>query len=450
MHRTHTTDVAGLIDDSPERGRFRLHRDVYLDPGVFARERERVFCQSWVYVGHVSQLRDTHASLSVRIADVPLVVMRDASGTLGCFHNRCRHKGMLLCLPGQGNRRFHACPYHAWVFDSGGRNVAIKDDRDAAYGEGFATLCHDLEPVAAFAEYRGFLFASLSSPPCTLDQYLGDARVFIDLIVDQSPDGVELVPGAVTYTFGANWKHQIENSIDAYHFTATHPSYLRLLDRRAQAPARSDVAAAVWQGDGGREVEQAMGAFGLRHGHALVWTDSPIERHPLYEGREALRERVGDVRLRWMFRTRQFNVFPNLQLASNAALQMRVIRPIAVDLTEITAYCVAPVGETAEQRRRRLRQYEDFFNPSGLATPDDTVMFEGLQAGLAAGADPWLQAGARGLGLAHAGPDEHARELGISPVQSVAGSFAMADESILRPIYRAWAERLGGAGGGDA
>ena len=31
MHRTHTTDVAGLIDDRPEQGRFRLHRDVYLD-----------------------------------------------------------------------------------------------------------------------------------------------------------------------------------------------------------------------------------------------------------------------------------------------------------------------------------------------------------------------------------------------------------------------------------
>lgn len=437
-------EVRSLIDDRPRDGAFRIHRDAYLDPSVFALERERLFAGGWVYVGHESQVRAPHDHLAVSLADVPVVVMRDGDGRLGCFHNRCRHKGMLVCLPGRGNRRFHACPYHAWVVDSGGRNVSIKDDEQAAYGADFGSRCHGLEPVAAFGNYRGFLFASLSATTRTLDEYLGDARVFIDLIVDQSPDGVELVPGGVTYTFAANWKHQIENSIDAYHFTSTHPSYLRLLDRRARAPQRTDVTAAVWQGDGGREVEQSMGAFGLRNGHALVWTDSPAERHPLYAGRDAVRERVGETRLRWMFRTRQFNVFPNLQLASNAALQMRVIRPLAVDLTEVSAWCVAPVGEPREARRRRLRQYEDFFNPSGLATPDDTVMYEGLQAGLAAGSDPWSQAGARGLAHALEGADEHARELGIDPLQSVHGPFAMADESILRPIYRNWVERLSG------
>ncbi|MEZ5658884.1 MAG: SRPBCC family protein [Burkholderiaceae bacterium] len=434
--------VSSLLDDRPEEGCFRLHRDIYLDPRVFELERSRLFARGWVYVGHVSQVREPGDFLSLGIAQVPLVLMRDAAGRLGCYHNRCRHKGMLMCLPGQGNRRFHACPYHAWVYDSGGRNVAIKDQAQADYGAAFEGQDHGLEPVAAFGEYRGFLFASLAPPALSLDEHLGDARVFLDLIVDQSPDGVELVPGAVTYTVAANWKHQIENSLDAYHFTSTHPSYLRLLERRAQGPKRADAAPALWQGDGGREVEQAMGGFGLRHGHALVWTDSPIERHPLYAGRDALIARVGALRAQWMFRTRQFNVFPNLQLASNASLQMRVIRPLAVDLTEITAYCVAPVGESRDQRRQRLRQYEDFFNPSGLATPDDTVMYEGLQRGLAAGADPWSQAGARGLARAHPGPDDQAAALGIDPLQSVQGPFAMADESILRPIYRHWAETL--------
>lgn len=431
-----------LIDDRPQDGVFRVHRDAYRDPAVFARERDALFAGGWVYVGHDSQLAGPHAYLATEIAGQAVVVMRDGDGRLGAFHNRCRHKAVELCLPGAGRRRHHACPYHAWVYDSGGRNVAIKDHGAACYGAGFTDQPHGLEPLARFGEYRGFLFASLSPTDRTLDEHLGDARLFIDLIVDQSPDGVELVPGAVTYTFAANWKHQLENSVDAYHFTSTHPSYLRLLDKRAQQPARSDVAAAVWQGDGGREVEQAMGAFGFEQGHALVWTDSPIERHPLYPRREALAARVGVVRADWMFKTRQFNLFPNLQLASNAALQMRVIRPLAPDLTEITAWCVAPRGESAEQRRRRVRQYEDFFNPSGLATPDDTVMYESAQRGLAGAGDPWLQAGARGLARVLGGPDDYARLLGISPAQSVNGPFAMADESILRAIYRAWARRL--------
>ena len=64
-------------------------------------------------------------------------------------------------------------------------------------------------------------------------------------------------------------------------------------------------------------------------------TTSPPERHPLYAQREALGRRVGAERASWMLRTRQLDVFPNLQIGSSAAIQMRVIRPLAPDLTEV-------------------------------------------------------------------------------------------------------------------
>ena len=53
--------------------------------------------------------------------------------------------------------------------------------------------------------------------------------------------------------------------------------------------------------------------------------------------------------------------------------QIRHFRPIAPDKTEVTIYCIAPKGESAEARRMRIRNYEDFFNPTGMATPDDTI-----------------------------------------------------------------------------
>lgn len=49
--------------------------------------------------------------------------------------------------------------------------------------------------------------------------------------------------------------------------------------------------------------------------------------------------------------------------------QIRVLRPISVNKTEITIYCWAPKGEPAEVRAKRIRQYEDFFNVSGMGTP---------------------------------------------------------------------------------
>jgi len=160
---------------------------------------------------------------------------------------------------------------------------------------------------------------SRASPPTSSrSRSISATRALLDLAVDQSPGGLELVPGVVRYTYRGNWKLQLENSLDAYHFTSTHPSYLRLLERRSTQSERSDVPKAIWQSE--RNDEERMGSFGLRNGHAMVWTTSPVEHHPLYAGREALVARVGAVRADWMMRTRQLNVFPNLQIASNAAL----------------------------------------------------------------------------------------------------------------------------------
>jgi benzoate/toluate 1,2-dioxygenase subunit alpha len=431
-----------LIHRHPETGAFRIHRDAFRDPAVFDLERRHLFEGGWVYAGHASQLPDPHDYLCTTIGRVPVVIMRDGAGALECFINSCRHKGALVCHHERGNKRAHVCRYHSWSYDSGGRNIAIKAREAGAYPPAFDDENHDLERVGAFGEYRGFLFASLAGGVPSLEEHLGDARVFLDMVVDQSPDGIELVPGAVTYTFRANWKLQLENSLDAYHLTSVHPSYFRLLDRRARVPGRTDVAAAVWQGDAGQVVEEEMGSFGFPQGHALVWTRTPVERHPLYPGLSALRHRVGPVRADWMLRTRQFNLFPNLQIASNAALQMRVVRPLAVDLTEIRSFCLAPKGETAELRRKRIRQYEDFFNPSGLATPDDTVTFEDSQRGFASGAIEWQQGSVRGSGLAQAGADEHARELGIAPSASMHGPFSVADETVYQSMFSAWQRRL--------
>ena len=73
-----------------------------------------------------------------------------------------------------------------------------------------------------------------------------------------------------------------------------------------------------------------------------------------------------------MYYTRNALFFPNMQLLENQSLQVRVNRPLSASETEITTYCIAPKGESRAARTLRIRQYEEFYNPSGLATPDDT------------------------------------------------------------------------------
>ncbi|SQC40969.1 2-chlorobenzoate 1,2-dioxygenase, alpha subunit [Klebsiella pneumoniae] len=57
---------------------------------------------------------------------------------------------------------------------------------------------------------------------------------------------------------------------------------------------------------------------------------------------------------------------PNVYLMDQFSTQIRVIRPIAVDKTEVTIWCFAPKGESDQARALRIRQYEDFFNVSGM------------------------------------------------------------------------------------
>jgi benzoate/toluate 1,2-dioxygenase alpha subunit len=92
-------------------------------------------------------------------------------------------------------------------------------------------------------------------------------------------------------------------------------------------------------------------------------------------------------------------MFPNFLANELASTYIRTYRPLSVDATEISSWCLAPVGEADDLRAARLRKFEDFFMPTGMSTPDDIAVFESAQRG----------------NMAAAG---HANELIISPMKS--------------------------------
>src|SRR5258708_19907702 len=103
---------------------------------------------------------------------------------------------------------------------------------------------------------------------------------------------------------------------------------------------------------------------------------------------------------------------------------MRVARPISVDLPEMVSYCLGAIGESKQQRSLRLREFEDFFNASGLATPDDSLMYERCQDGLTnAGGPAWLQGYARGMRDLKPGGNEWTAEIRPPPPQRSIGTF---------------------------
>ena len=427
-----------LIDDI-DNAQFQVHRDLYRDPQLFELELQHVFESNWVFLAHETQIPEPHDYLNIHIARQPVLISRDGKGQLGAFLNICPHKAALVCQNESGNKKFHVCPYHGWTFDSAGDIKLIKDQQQGGYSQGFDDQAHGLTKIAHFENYRGFLFGSLNPDVESLVDYLDGIRFFLDMIVDQSTDGAEVIPGRSYYTFDANWKMQLENCVDAYHLTSTHPSFMTITASRASGDGEFrniDIASFV-------QSDVAAGNYTFRNGHNAIWIDGNPEVKPLYAKYDELVERVGEVKANLMMRTVNFTVFPNLQFSVNACIQMRVMRPLAVDKTEMRSFCVGPKGESKEMRKQRIHQFEDFFNPTGLATPDDSKVYESVQYGLAArSANSIGQGHERGIGNVINGPDEYARKLGINPATSSSGTSELQDETVFHASYRELVKRL--------
>ena len=289
-----------------------------------------------------------------------------------------------------------------------------------------------------FESYRGFLFGSLNDDVAPLKDFLGEAAKIIDMIVDQSADGLEVLKGASTYTFNGNWKLQAENGADGYHVSAVHWNYAATTNHRKEQQAiREDNIKAM---DAGKWGKQGGGFYSFDHGHMLLWTKwaNPQDR-PNFPRHQEFSDKFSKPIADWMIeRSRNLCLYPNVYLMDQFGSQIRVLRPLAVDKTEVTIYCIAPKGESAEARSRRIRQYEDFFNVSGMATPDDLEEFRACQEGFAAKTIEWNDM-CRGSEHWIDGADDAAKEIGLKPVLS---GLKTEDEGLYTVQHRYWLETM--------
>ncbi|MBC5763033.1 aromatic ring-hydroxylating oxygenase subunit alpha [Ramlibacter albus] len=416
-------------------GLARLDRKVYTDPAIFELEMERLWHRNWLYVAHESQLPNARDYVTAHIGRQPVILMRDEGGQLRGFLNACSHRGALLLAEPSGTVRNIVCPYHAWSFNTRGELLGITAEKLGAYPPSHHKEALGLQAVPRVEAYKGLIFASLDPDVMPLREHLGDAAVAIDLLMDQSPAGWEVLKGRSTYTYEGNWKLQAENAVDGYHAPVVHGNFSATIDNRKKSnSAGGQVTSMAVRHDAAK---MAGGYFDFGRGHVMIWRDwdNPEDRFN-YDQLPDFEARMGATRAKWAVgRLRNLLIFPNLMIMDQMSTQLRTLRPVTVDHTEVTGLAIAPKGESGADRRKRLRFYEDFFNPSGMATPDDLELFNRSQrafhARAAASSD--LSRGARHQVQ---GANSFARELGIEPVSS--GSW-IHDEGIYVGMYRAWA-----------
>ncbi len=429
--------IRNAIEVNPELGHFRGDRSAFTDEELFELEMKYIFEGNWVFLAHESQVENPGDYFTLTIGRQPVVITRTADGELKAILNTCTHRGATLCRKKRGNRTSFTCPFHGWTFRNDGKLLRARDQKKGGYPETFSTEgSHDLHHLPKFENYRGFLFGSLNADVVPLEEYLGESRHIIDSIVEQSPEGLEVLRGTSSYTYEGNWKLTAENGADGYHVGTVHWNYLSTMGQRNYDKGGTQaVDASGWSGAGG--------FYSFENGHMLLWTrvKNP-EVRPIYRQLGALTERVGEDRADFIVNvTRNLCLYPNVYLMDQFSTQIRVLRPISVDKTEVTIFCWAPKGEPAEERAKRIRQYEDFFNVSGMGTPDDLEEFRACQEGYNASNVKWND---MSRGAAHwiEGADEAAKRAGFEPVLSGA---LPEDEGLYIKHHEHWVNEMLGA-----
>ncbi len=402
--------LADLVQDRPEAGRFRVHRSALTSPEVFALEQRRIFERGWLYVGHESEIPRPGDYRRRTVAGRPLVFLRGSDSQVRVLFNTCTHRGALVCRRDEGNAEVFQCFYHAWTFNNRGELIGTPDPD--GYPPGFDRAERALQPPPRVDAYRGLYFISLDRAAPPLADYLGPARELIDLTFDGAEvlGGWTILAGTAKYAIRANWKLLIENSIDGYHFASVHQTYISYMaSQRASVGAGTHGAQATLSATAG--LSAAARGFALPGGHAGFLSGAPgrgiASPSPLWSDtanrevervRALLLARYGEERGRRMAeQSRHLLIFPNLLFQdSHTGFRLRQIWPVAPDQLEVLQWELVPRDEHEEVRAYRLENSLLFLGPGGFGTPDDVEALESCQLGFRATEVEWSDV-SRGL-----------------------------------------------------
>ncbi|WP_211365542.1 aromatic ring-hydroxylating dioxygenase subunit alpha [Polyangium fumosum] len=357
----------------PAEGASRAPYWIYDDPEVFRVEQERIFGQSWCYVGLAAEVPEPGRFQRSHVGDRSVILVRDKEGKINVLENRCAHRGMEFCRASAGKATRFLCPYHQWTFDLEGNLCGVPFKR-GIHGEGgmpddFDLADHPLRKLRV-TNHNGAVFASYAEEPEPFERYLADPmRAYFDRVFDGRP---LRVLGYMRQRIPCNWKLILENTKDPYHATLLHSFLVTFGLFRAdqKSEVRLDPSgrhAALVSRHGGRQLTVAASEM------ASYKSDYTLQDRRLLDMQAEFHDGVGVVMM---------TLFPNLILHQQGnSLATRHIVPRGPDSTELSWTFFGYEDDDEALSTRRLRQ-ANLFGPAGLVSLDDGEALKATQEGL--------------------------------------------------------------------
>ena len=211
----------------PEENLRALDARFYIDEGIFAEERERLFFKTWQYACHTSEIEECGSYVAFDILGQNIFVIRDHDGEIRAYYNICPHRGHKL-VEGKGQKRTIVCPYHQWSFSLDGSLRSLRSMRTSVVPDR-AAVCLNSVRVDRLLD---FVFVNLDPDAVPIAEFWPGVA---DSIRRTCPDADDYVlSGSAVAVHGvdvaANWKVQIDNYLECQHCRHGHVSFSDMLD----------------------------------------------------------------------------------------------------------------------------------------------------------------------------------------------------------------------------
>jgi phenylpropionate dioxygenase-like ring-hydroxylating dioxygenase large terminal subunit len=213
-HTAQKSLIASLAAET--RAGYSLDQRFYCDDEVFAADMREVVSRKWIVAGHIAQVRRKGDYFLFKVGHESIIVVRSDESTVSAFYNVCRHRGSVICTEPEGRVTRLTCPYHAWSYGLDGALLAARlmpDDFSKA--DNGLHACH-------LRVFHGFIFVNLSrGAPVDFDATFGDLAPYLDFhgFADAK------IAHRESYPTDANWKLVVENFVECYHCSPSHPEF---------------------------------------------------------------------------------------------------------------------------------------------------------------------------------------------------------------------------------
>jgi benzoate/toluate 1,2-dioxygenase subunit alpha len=386
--------IRGLVRDQ------EVHRDVYVDEEVFRLEMEHLYPNSWVYVGHDSQVPNPGDYYGTTIGTQPILLVRHTDGTVKVLHNRCPHKGTRITSETCGNAgKFFRCPYHAWSFKTDGSLLAIplkKGYENTGFEQSHAAP--GMAPVRHVRNYRGFVFGKINDGGLDFEEFFGESLSSFDNMIDRSPVGqLKVAGGVLRYMHNCNWKMLVENQTDTCHPMVAHESSAgTVVEVWKKAPPGTKKPMAVEIIAPFMSPYEFFENMGIRiwdngHGHTGVHHSIHSDYSAVPGYFEKMTAAYGEDRAKAILNENRHNTvyFPNIMIKGPIQL-LRHFKPIAANKTLVESWTFQLV-DAPDMLLERTLMYNRLINaPTSIVGHDDLEMYERAQEGLHSNGNEWV------------------------------------------------------------